>query len=74
MSQVFIAFDVSQASSATLINQAVDEIVQALRETAPDGEGQEVLYPGERVLRTRQRNLEQGIPIDEAAWQQILKM
>ena len=74
VSQVFIAFDVSQASSAALIDQIVDQIVQDLHETAPDGEGQEVLYPGERVLRTRQRNLEQGIPIDEAAWQQILKM
>ena len=74
VSQVFIAFDVSQASSAALIEQTVDEIIQDLHETAPDGEGQEDLYPGERVLRTRQRNLEQGIPIDEVAWQQILKM
>ena len=74
VSQVFIAFDVSQASSAALVEQTVDQIVRDLHETAPDGADQEVLYPGERVLRTRQRNLEQGIPIDEAAWQQILKM
>jgi 3-dehydro-L-gulonate 2-dehydrogenase len=74
VSQVFIAFDVSQASSAALVEQTVDQIIRDLHETAPDGEGQEVLYPGERVLRTRRRNLERGIPIDEAAWQQILNM
>jgi 3-dehydro-L-gulonate 2-dehydrogenase len=74
VSQVYLAFDVSKAGSAALIDQTVDEIVRDLHETAPDGEGQEVLYPGERVLRTRRANLEKGIPIDEAAWQAILKM
>ena len=74
ISQVFIAFDVSQASSAALIEQTVDEIIQDLHATTPDGEGQKVLYPGERVLNTRQKNLEQGIPIDAAAWQQIQEM
>lgn len=74
VSQVYLAFDVSKTGSATLINQTVDEIVKDLHETAPDGEGQEVLYPGERVLRTRQANLEKGIPVDEAAWHAILEM
>ena len=74
VSQVFIAFDVAQAGSAALVEQTVDEIIRDLHETAPDGDGREVLYPGERVLRTRQRNLEQGVPVDEAAWQQILRM
>lgn len=74
VSQVFVAFDVSQTGSAALVEQTVDEIIQDLHAITPDSEGQEVLYPGERVLRTRRRNLEQGIPIDEAAWQQILEM
>jgi 3-dehydro-L-gulonate 2-dehydrogenase len=74
VSQVYLAFDVSKAESAMLINQTVDEIVRDLHETAPDGEGQEVLYPGERVLRTRRENLDQGIPVDGTAWQTILEM
>ena len=74
VSQVFIAFDVSRTGSATLIEQTVDEIVRDLHRTAPDGEGQEVLYPGERVLRTRRANLEKGIPVDETAWQAIIEM
>ena len=74
VSQVYLACDVSKAGSATLIDQTVDEIVRDLHETAPAGEGQAVLYPGERVLRTRQANLKQGIPVDGAAWQTILEM
>jgi 3-dehydro-L-gulonate 2-dehydrogenase len=74
VSQVFIAFDVSRTGSATLIEQTVDEIVRDLHRTAPDGEGQEVLYPGERVLRTRRANLEKGIPVDETTWQAIIEM
>ena len=74
VSQVFIAFDISQSSSAALINQAVDEIIDDLHRAVPDATANEILYPGERVLRTRQENLAQGIPVDAAAWQEILEM
>ena len=33
-----------------------------------------VLFPGERVLRTRRENLINGIPVDEVVWQKILQM
>ena len=74
VSQVYIAFDVSKSASAALLEWTVDEIVEDLHRTLPDGEGQEVLYPGERVLRTRQVNLEKGIPVDEDAWRAIREM
>jgi 3-dehydro-L-gulonate 2-dehydrogenase len=74
VSQVFIAFDISKSSSAALINQTVEEIIDDLHRAAPDATVGEILYPGERVLRTRQENLAQGIPVDAAAWQEILEM
>lgn len=31
----------------------------------------EVRYPGERTLETREKNVEQGIPIEESVWREI---
>lgn len=72
LSQVFIAFDMSVANSAQQIADIVDETITDLHMSQPDESGQPVCYPGERTLRTRQENLECGIPVDENIWEQVL--
>ena len=37
-------------------------------------ENREIFYPGERTLNTRNKNLEEGIPVDEKIWRAIENM
>jgi len=74
VSQVFIAFDVAKASSSAVVDEVVERVIDDLHQAIPTKDGGEVLYPGERALRTRQKNLANGIPVDPSIWQQILAL
>lgn len=71
VSQIFIAFDVSRTASVDVVNQAVEGVIADLHASVPVKGGDEVLYPGERALRTRQENLAQGIPVEPAIWEWV---
>ena len=74
LSQVFIAFDITQSAGAAWIEQEVHNIIADLQQAEPEAPAVEVLFPGERVLRTRQENLTNGIPVDETVWQAIINV
>jgi 3-dehydro-L-gulonate 2-dehydrogenase len=73
LSQVFIAFDLSKLAEQDRIANLVSSVIEDLHRSIPDGNG-EVLYPGERVLRTRAENLLHGIPVDASIWGEILSL
>lgn len=62
MSQIFIAIDPSKSYSAEQINRIVDDIVNYYKSAETDEE--EILYPGERALKTKARYSDEGIPIN----------
>lgn len=74
VSQVFIAFDVSKPGGSAVVDEVVERVIDDLHQAIPTKEGGEVLYPGERALRTRQENLATGIPVDPSIWEQILAL
>lgn len=65
LSQVFVAFD---ARGREALAEAV---VQNLREVT---KGENVRYPGERVLAIRRENREKGVPVEEEIWREIAEM
>ena len=69
-----MAFDITQPAGADWVEQEVENIIADLHQAQPDASAAEVLFPGERVLRTRRENLTNGIPVDEVVWQEILQM
>lgn len=74
VSQVFIAFDVTRPEGAAWVEAQVQQIIADLRQAEPAAPDSEILFPGERVLRTREENLAHGIPVDDAVWQAILNV
>jgi len=68
LSQFFLC--VYQQSYASSL---IEEIIQYSKSGMPDAAGS-VLYPGERTLATRQKNMENGIPVNEKIWSAILEM
>ncbi len=74
VSQVFISIDInrlgSQSNIATVINNIIDDYKASIRQS----ESTEILYPGERVLQTRNDNLLNGIPVNKSIWDNILSL
>ena len=70
LSQVFIALQppsVDQFGSAVPL---ADQIVEHLQ-SPPLQAGEEVRYPGKRVLETRKENLANGIPVEPSIWRAV---
>lgn len=54
--------------------QLIDEILAYTRSATPVQEGRAVRYPGEGTLRTREKNLKEGIPVNEKIWEALLNL
>lgn len=71
LSQVFLCFDPKKLELEDWFDQKGNEIINELK-SSKVFEGKEVLYPGENVLRTREKNRVEGIPVNREVWSQIL--
>lgn len=73
VSQVFLAIDfatLDPSHGAVKASQIADQIIEHFQ-LPPHSQGERVPYPGYRVLKTRQENLANGIPVEPAVWQQL---
>jgi 3-dehydro-L-gulonate 2-dehydrogenase len=71
VSQVFIAIDQSKLGNQNSIAPAIKTVVENLHGSILAPNVREVLYPGERVVKTRSENLEKGIPVDRSVWEEV---
>ena len=71
VSQTYIAFNIMKTGDSFAIYDVVDRIVEDFLEAAPVDDRTQVLYPGQRALRIREENLEKGVPVDSAVWEQV---
>lgn len=74
LSQVFIAIDISKLGDHSLIATVIENVINDYHQSVPENEKKKIIYPGERVLETRKKNLENGIPVMEQVWEEIIKM
>ncbi|WP_241738946.1 3-dehydro-L-gulonate 2-dehydrogenase [Pontibacter beigongshangensis] len=51
-----------------------DEIIRFAKSSPVGAAGEEIRYPGESTLATRLRNEQEGIPVNEEIWQQVLAL
>ncbi|HTQ59316.1 MAG TPA: 3-dehydro-L-gulonate 2-dehydrogenase [Candidatus Solibacter sp.] len=70
LSQVFIAFDPRTLEQSENSASIADEIVEHLLLPSA-ASGEQVRYPGERVLQTRKENLAHGVPVDATIWAEV---
>lgn len=70
LSQVFVCIDVSKLGNASAIVQTVQAIVGDYKASVAEGD-KEILFPGERVLRTKAKNLAEGIPVRKEVWEKV---
>jgi 3-dehydro-L-gulonate 2-dehydrogenase len=71
VSQVFIAI---HPPDTQLNQQLTEQIIAYAKSSRPEKKNGEILYPGENTLRTRERNIKEGIPVDEDIWNTVLAL
>lgn len=71
LSQVFICI---RQDNPGLNAQLIEQILDFLKSSRPVDPKKPISYPGENTIKTRQRNLREGIPVDEEIWKKVLKM
>lgn len=74
LSQVFIAISLQKLPHHSSIPMIIENIIADYRQSLPQENNASITYPGERVLRTRKRNLESGIPVVKKVWDEILEL
>jgi 3-dehydro-L-gulonate 2-dehydrogenase len=73
LSQVFLAFDPSFMAVGAALSPITGQVIAELQSQAQIA-GEDLRYPGQRVLQVRQENLQKGVPIDPAIWAQVQEM
>lgn len=73
MSQVYIAIDPNKFSSKEILENSVNEILSYYL-SAENMQDEVVSYPGERIIKSREYNLKNGIQVDEIIWKRILEL
>jgi 3-dehydro-L-gulonate 2-dehydrogenase len=74
LSQIFIAIDTGKLMNHSIIKTTVDKIIDDYHQSIPVEDSKRVVYPGERVLMTREKNLKDGIPVLKNVWENILHL
>lgn len=74
VSQVFFAISPECLHNYKTISSAIGQILEDYHQSVPQTAGDKILYPGERVLNTRRKNKDQGIPVSKEIWDSILEL
>jgi 3-dehydro-L-gulonate 2-dehydrogenase len=74
LSQVFICIDPFKLGSHSLISKTVKDIIEDYHQSKTDDDSKRVRFPGEGVLQRRKENLQNGIPVLQSVWQEVLKL
>lgn len=69
LSQVFICIYPQTMSTHSFAEDIIQKSLSFMKSS-----GENVSYPGERTLRTRNQNLTTGIPVDEKIWNEIQRI
>ncbi len=72
--QTFIAVDFARIAPRESVDAIVKSAVEDLLASKPDGSSRPVVYAGQRMRQIRERNLAEGIPVDESVWSGILAL
>ena len=74
VSQIFIAIALSKLQNYKSINTIIAGIIDDYCQSVPVDEKSRIVYPGEKVLETRKRNLVEGVPVCKKVWNEILNL
>jgi 3-dehydro-L-gulonate 2-dehydrogenase len=73
-SQVFILIDPTHLGGERFTDEIADSVVDYVHQSIPAESGAQVLYPGESTLSIRQKQMKEGILVDDGVWSEVLAL
>jgi len=67
------ALDIRSFTPVEVFKERVDRFIEAIKNSRKAPGFKEILLPGERAQRLREKRLREGIPLDEKVWEDIKK-
>jgi 3-dehydro-L-gulonate 2-dehydrogenase len=74
LSQVFIVISLKNLYNRERIETTVNDIINNLKDSDPAESGIEIRFPGENVVKVREDNRKNGIPVNKSVWETILAL
>jgi 3-dehydro-L-gulonate 2-dehydrogenase len=74
VSQVFIAINIKSLHNFPAIDNSINQIIEDLHKSNPENSSSKIRYPGENVVKLRNENLKNGIPVNMENWEKILSL
>ncbi|MFA7228828.1 MAG: 3-dehydro-L-gulonate 2-dehydrogenase [Melioribacteraceae bacterium] len=74
LSQIFIAINILKLGKGSMISKTVNDIIDDFQNSLPASGSEKILYPGERVLRCREENSLNSIPVELNIWEEIISL
>lgn len=74
VSQVFIAINIKSLHNFPAIDNSINQIIEDLHKSTPENPSSKIRYPGENVVKLRNENLKNGIPVNVENWEKILRL
>jgi len=74
LSQIFIAISLENLSNRERIEATVNDIIKNYKESDPAEPGIRIRFPGENVVKVREENRINGIPVNKSVWDTILSL
>jgi len=71
VSQIFICI---KPENNAYTEQVIEEIISYTKSSRPLNADKPVSFPGENTLRTREKNLKEGVLVDAKIWERVLNM
>ncbi|MDT8432054.1 MAG: 3-dehydro-L-gulonate 2-dehydrogenase [Bacteroidales bacterium] len=71
ISQVYLCIYPEIFGDRDLQQRLLNEIIDYTHDVEPMSPGDRTYFPGERSAMTREKNLKEGIPVDEGTWKNI---
>jgi len=71
LSQMFIAINFRAIAPMEISDQIANDAVEYLLHSQKDINSERIVYPGQRMMETKTKNMRDGIPVDERIWADI---
>ncbi len=73
-SQIFMAIDPYIAGGEEFVDRTITQTIAQLKNGELLTEEGGIYFPGELTAKTRQENMELGIPVDEGIWNELMRL
>lgn len=73
-SQIFMAINPYAFEDKEKAEKTIEETIKHIHDGVPAEEGINIYYPGERTKAIREKQLKEGIEVDESVWRELLSI